>query len=97
MRPTKMTTAECQDAVLEVALELARQDKRLAEIAEKLRLPQDADSMFESKTAKTTEVEVFGQIDYVKMDYLGPAIEALLAAAQVTDAALRIAFLRRPR
>jgi len=27
MRPTKMSTAECQDAVFEVALELARQDK----------------------------------------------------------------------
>ena len=32
MRPTKITTAECQDAVLEVALELAGLDKRLDEI-----------------------------------------------------------------
>jgi hypothetical protein len=53
--------------------------------------------MFESKVANTTEVELFGQIDDVKTDYLQPAIEALLAAAQITDAALRIAFLRRLR
>ena len=97
MRPTKMTTAECQNAVLEVALELVRQDKRLAEIASELALPPDNDLGIEIEIPPTTEIDLFSRIAAVKTDYLQPTISVLLTAAQLSDAVLRIDFLRRAR
>jgi hypothetical protein len=89
-----MTRVECQEALFEIALELTRQDKRLAEIGSALDLPPDADSMFEMEIPSTVEVELFSRIETVKRDYFEPAIEALLVAAQLNDAAVRHEFAR---
>lgn len=95
MRP--MTVADCQTAVFEVALELARQDKRLSEIASAIAFPPDADAMLDLAQPSTTEVELFSRIECVKTDLLQEAVRALLEAAQLTDAALRVESARRSR
>ena len=97
MRPTKMSTADCQEAVFEVAFELARQDKRLAEIASELALPPDINLGVEIEIPPTTEIELFSRIAVVKTDYLQPAIRVVLTAAQLSDAVLRSDFLREAR
>jgi hypothetical protein len=83
---------QCQQAVFEVAVELARQDKRLAELAATLPLPEDFDP---DTLPSTAEMELYSRIQAVKAD-LQPGIAILFAGAQLNDADLRREWLRQP-
>jgi len=95
MRRSVMSTAECQDAIFEVAVELARQDRRLAQIATAIQLPRDFE--LDAELPSTTEIELYSCIAAVKADYLERSVESLLAAAQVSDSDLRLDFIRECR
>jgi hypothetical protein len=86
-----MNTTKCQQAVFEAAMELARQDKRLAELASALPLPGDFDL---DVLPSTVEIELYSRIQAVKTDYLQPGIVVLMEAAQLSDADLRLEFAR---
>jgi len=87
MTPISVT----QQAVFEVAVELARQDKRLAELAAALPLPEDFDP---DTLPSTAELELYSRIQAVKAD-LQPDIAILFAGAQLNDADLRREWLRQ--
>ena len=84
-----ISARDCQQAVFEVAVELARQDKRLAELASALPLPDDFDP---DTLPSTVEIELYSRIQAVKADYLRPGLAALLEGAQLSDADLRRTF-----
>lgn len=83
------STAECQQAVFEVAMVLARQDKRLAELASAISLPGDFDPDI---LPSTVEFELYSRILAVKADYLQATIAVLMEAAQLSEADLRLKF-----
>jgi hypothetical protein len=83
-----------QQAVFEVAVELARQDKRLAELAAALPLPEDFDP---DTLPSTAEMELYSRIQAVKADLLQPGIAILFAGAQLNDADLRREWLAELR
>jgi hypothetical protein len=85
-----MSATQCQQAVFEVALELARQDKRLAEIVSAIQLPGDFE--LDVELPGTVEIELFSRIHAVKADYLQPSFALLTAAAQLADSDLRVEF-----
>jgi hypothetical protein len=78
-----------QAAVFDVAVELARQDKRLGELASAIPLPGDFDPDI---LPSTVEFELYSRIQAVKADYLQPTIAVLMEAAQLSEAALRLKF-----
>lgn len=84
-----MRPAECQQAVFEVALVLARQDKRLADLASAISLPGDFDPDI---LPSTVEFELYSRIQAVKADYLQPTVAILMEAAQLSEVALRLKF-----
>ena len=92
MTRTAMTTTEIRDAAFEVAVELARQDKRLAEILSAIQLPPDL--VHDVDLPSTVEIELHSRIWAVKTDYLAPSVELLMTGAQVTDSQLRDDFAR---
>ena len=88
---TPINVTQCQQAVFEVAVELARQDKRLAELSAALPLPEDFDP---ETLPSTAEMELYSRIQAVKAD-LQPGIAILFAGAQLNDADLRREWLRQ--
>jgi hypothetical protein len=82
-----------QDATFEVAIELARLDRRLAQIAESLPLPVDSEDLFEERVPATAATQLYGVIGGVKGE-LKEMIEVLLESAQISEAALRSEFRR---
>ena len=83
-------TTQCQQAVFEVAMELARQDKRLAELTATLPLH------FEFEVLPSVETELYSRIQAVKIDYLQPSFAVLMEAAQLSDTGLRLELARSP-
>ncbi len=88
---TTETVVAGQDAVFEVALELARLDRRLAQIADSLPLPADVFDQFEDRVPATPAAQLYGVIGVVKVE-LRETIDVLLEAAQVDEVALRREF-----
>ena len=86
---TPISATQCQQAVFDVAVELARQDKRLAELAAALPLPEDFDP---DTLPSTLAMELYSRIQAVKADHLQPAMAILYEGAQLTDADLRREF-----
>ncbi len=80
-----------QDAVFEVAIELARLDRRLAQIAGSLPLPVDVLDQFEDRVPATPAAQLYGVIGAVKVE-LRQSVDVLLEAAQVDEVALRREF-----
>ncbi len=80
-----------QDAVFEVAIELTRLDRRLAQISTSLPLPADVDDVLEERVVSTPATQLFGVIGAVKVN-LKEAIEALLETAQIDEVTLRQEF-----
>ncbi len=80
-----------QDSVFEVAIELARLDRRLAEIATSLPLPADAEDLFKERVPSIPAVHLYGLIGAVK-DELQKTVSVLLEAAQIDGVALRREF-----
>ncbi|NJM55164.1 MAG: hypothetical protein HC841_03910 [Verrucomicrobiae bacterium] len=81
----------CQDETLEVALELARLDQRLARIAESLPLPVDVEDLFNDRVASTPSVHLYGLIGTVKEE-LWESITILLKASQADESSLRQSY-----
>ncbi|MCP4545768.1 MAG: hypothetical protein GY835_04795 [bacterium] len=90
-------TADGQRAVLEVAIELIRLNKRLTDIAEAVPMPPDVDDMHENITPNTVAVNLHGIVRCVQSDLLLDAISTLIGAANKTDADLRTEHLTRER
>lgn len=76
-------TSAAQEAVFEVAIELARQEKRLAEIVSAIQ-PGDDEPPGDDELA-SVEIELSSRIEAVKTDYLRQGFAVLMAAAQLTD------------
>ncbi len=88
---TTETVVAGQDAVFEVAIELARLDRRLAQICGSLPLPADVLDLFEDRVPSTPAAQLYGVIGAVKVE-LRETIDVLLEAAQVDEVALRQEF-----
>lgn len=80
------------ESVFEIALEIARLDHRLAEIAATIALPPDFAEMNEDRIPKDTAANLWGTIHWVRVDLLSEAIASLREAVQLTDANLRDEF-----
>lgn len=80
------------EAVFEIALEIARLDHRLFEIAATIALPPDFAEMNEDRIPKNTAANLWGMIHYVRTDLLSNAIASLREAVQLTNAELRDQF-----
>jgi hypothetical protein len=80
-----------QDAVFEAAIELARVNRRLAQIATSLPLPADVDDLFEDRVPSIPAVHLYGLIGAVT-DELRETVAVLLEAAQIDGVALRREF-----
>jgi len=94
---TRDWTAEGQLAVIEVAIELIRLNKRLTDITEALPMPPDVDDMHENITPNTVAVNLHGIVRCVQNDLLLDAISTLICAANKTDADLRTEHLTGER
>ena len=80
-----------QDAVFEVAIELTRLDRRLAQIATSLPLPADVGELLEDGLPSIPATHLYGLIGAVKGE-LRETIAVLLEAAQIDGVALRREF-----
>lgn len=89
-------TAEGQLAVLEVAIELIRLNKRLTDITEALPMPPDVDDMHENITPNTVAANLYGIVRCVQNDLPLDAISTLICAANKTDADLRAEHINTP-
>lgn len=86
------TMGRQSETILEIALEIARLDHRLGEIAATIALPPDFAEMNEELIPKDTAANLWGTIHCVRSDLLSDAIASLYKAVQVTDADLRDEF-----
>jgi primosomal protein N'' len=73
---------------------LQRLDDDLAELAESLSLPLDADEMWEARLPESFEAHLYAAIDAVRTDCLQDAVNTLLAALRQNEVSLRQRFLR---
>jgi hypothetical protein len=80
------------ESVFEIALEIARLDHRLAEIAATIALPADFAEMNEDRIPKDPAANLWGTIHWVRSDLLSEASAYLREAVQLTDADLRDQF-----
>ena len=92
MQPcTNEAVMASQDAVFEVAIDLSRLGRRLAQIATSLPLPADVDDLFEELVPSIPAVHLYSLIGAVK-DELREIVDVLLEAAQIDGATLRREF-----
>jgi hypothetical protein len=80
-----------QDAVFEVALELTRLKRRLAQVSASLPLPVDVDDVFEGRVVSTPATQLYGA-SVGAQETLKEMIVMLLEAVQVDEVALRERF-----
>ncbi len=92
MQPcTNEAVRASQDAVFEVAIDLARLDRRLAQIATSLPLPVDVYDLLEDRLPSIPAAHLYGLIGAVKGE-LRETVAVLLEAAQIDGVALRREF-----
>ena len=84
-------------AVCEIALELARLDHQLAEVAATIPLPADFAAMNRDRVPKDVASHLWGTIHCVRHDLLSNAITSLRRAAQLSELDLRDEFVRYGR
>ena len=84
----RLSRSECQEALFTVAVEVARLDKRLAEICAAIRLPSHFEEMCEFEVPFTVEGQLYSFIDLVKSEFLQEAVKTLLEAAQLEEETL---------
>ncbi len=80
--------------IREAVSSLQRLDDELAELAESLSLPLDADEMWEARLPESFPTHLCAAIDAVRTDCLQDAIDTLLRAVRQSDVSLRQRFLR---
>ncbi len=80
--------------IREAVSSLQRLDDELAELAEGLSLPLDADEMWEARLPESFPTHLYAAIDAVRTDCLQDAIDTLLRAVRQSDISLRQRFLR---
>lgn len=92
MNVTTMSTAvaECQQALLEAAIELMRLDHRLRGAAAAIPLPVDFYSESSDLASETLEGHLYGLIHAVRQECLHNAVRALWKGADEEAAALRL-------
>lgn len=90
-----MTEAEAQAALAEIALQLVAIEDRLQGIHDALPRPPNQDTMWEHRVPRDVATEVYGTIEHVVGDLLGPMIEQLERAAGVTAEELGERFRAR--
>lgn len=84
-----MNSAAIQQSLFEVAMALARLDRRLVEITASIVLPPDLAQMQEDLISYDVNAHLAGIISCVRHDLLGDAIDLLKQAGEVTAADLR--------
>lgn len=77
-----------QNAVFEVALELIRLKRRLAQVSASVPLPADVDDVFEGRAASTPATQLYGA-SVGAQETLKALISMLLDAVHVDEVALR--------
>lgn len=87
---TTPAVADCQQTLLEAAIELMRLEHRLRSIAAALPLPADFYSDSSDLGAETLEGHLYGLIQAVSQDYLRNAVRALWQGAGQDGAGLRL-------
>ena len=92
--PAVMSRGECQEALFAAAVEVARLDKWLAEIAAAIQLPPNLEAMDDLDVPLNVEAQIFSSIGAVKTDYLQKTVKVLLRAAQINDLVLRHEYQR---
>ncbi len=80
-----------QNAVFEVAIELVRLKRRLAQVSSSLPLPVDIDEVFEGRVASTPAAQLYGVVVGAQ-EQMKDMIDGLLGAVQVDEVALREQF-----
>jgi hypothetical protein len=84
-----MTEGEAQAALAEIALELVAIQDRLQQIHDQLPESPNREAMWAHEIPSDVATEVYGAIEAVLVDEIGPAIEYLEAASRVTAEELR--------
>jgi len=87
---TTPAVAECQQALLEAAIELMRLDYRLKSAAASIPLPADFYCESSDLGAETLEGHLYGLIQAVSQDCLRNAVRALWKGAGQDGAGLRL-------
>jgi len=88
--------ARLRHRVRETVASLQRLDDDLAELAESLSLPIDADGMWEARLPESFEAHLYAAVDAVRTDCLQDAVDTLLAALRQSELSLRQRFLQVP-
>ena len=75
--------------ILRATLRLERLDYQLFEVIQCLPVPADLEEMRRFEVAETSSVRMASTLEEVQAEYLRPAIDRLIEAAQASDVGLR--------
>jgi hypothetical protein len=88
---------EIRERIREAVSHLYGLDDQLAELAERLILPPDAEEMWESRIPTSFPTNLYAALEAVRSECLQDAAATLLKAVRQTDASLRREWLARER
>ena len=86
-----------RERIREAVSHLHGLDDQLAELAERLRLPPDAEQMWESRIPTSFSANLYAALEAVRSECLQDAAATLLKAVRQTDASLHREWLARER